>query len=109
MTVLATSVPHTALEQSRIPHWKLLLLHRHALSEAEQPREGAKAIMLFMQVCWRDVSKGPERELSDAECALCSNAEGKREMTGREGEETWGIWMRREDEDGNLHRTVGGC
>lgn len=53
MTVLATSVPQTALEQSRIPHWKLLLLHKHALSVAEQPREGAKAIMLFMQVCWR--------------------------------------------------------
>ena len=60
MTVLAVWSPQTALEQSRIPYWKLTFLHRQAASEAEQPREGARAIMLFMQVCWRLVSHGVE-------------------------------------------------
>jgi hypothetical protein len=51
ITVLATSGPQAALEQSRIPKPKLTFLQRHAVSELEHPKDGAKLSMLLMQVC----------------------------------------------------------
>ena len=50
--ILAASVePQASLEQSRMPNWKLLFLHRQAVSVEEQPRDAALPSMLVMHCC----------------------------------------------------------